>query len=184
MSLDALTHVWDIVGLEPEEKLLLIYVANNIGGLGYSYCPEWVGMGQFISAGYEHAHRVTCQLADKGFIRWGNEADETNHLIWIAYDGPDYPPIYEGETKVRSRRVLALLDRDGPGCRYCDAIPASYHVDHFVPKCLGGPDKLHNLVLSCGPCNMKKSGQHPDAFLANDPELLRLLRSNSEAYKE
>ena len=44
-------------------------------------------------------------------------------------------------------------------CHYCDR-PANSR-DHIVPRRLGGPDALWNLVMSCGPCNMRKKDNWP-----------------------
>ena len=56
----------------------------------------------------------------------------------------------KGWDKVRLQ-VLAAHDYI---CVNCDA-PAT-HVDHIVPKALGGTDELTNLQAMCATCNLKK----------------------------
>lgn len=52
-----------------------------------------------------------------------------------------------------------MLSRDGFRCRYCGATPERVHlqVDHVIPRVLGGPTTMDNLVTACGPCNNGKS---------------------------
>ena len=35
------------------------------------------------------------------------------------------------------------------------------HVDHIVPRCLGGMDGRRNRQLTCDDCNIRKGGKHP-----------------------
>ena len=41
-----------------------------------------------------------------------------------------------------------------------------FTVDHFVPKKLGGTNKIQNLVPSCGGCNNRKRNMLPQNYLA------------------
>lgn len=61
------------------------------------------------------------------------------------------------ENKDRKRR---LLDRDGGNCRWCGINGGwDLQIDHKYPRSMGGGDEDENLVLACGPCNIKKSDQ-------------------------
>jgi 5-methylcytosine-specific restriction endonuclease McrA len=57
------------------------------------------------------------------------------------------------------RRVIER--RAGNRCEYCRAPqPASgvrYHLEHIVPRALGGSDDLENLALACPTCNYYKA---------------------------
>lgn len=44
-------------------------------------------------------------------------------------------------------------------CAYCPR-PAE-HIDHFMPRALGGQDDFPNLLPSCAPCNWSKNDMHP-----------------------
>lgn len=52
-----------------------------------------------------------------------------------------------------------VLTRDGYRCRYCgaDAKSVSLHIDHVLPRSVGGKDELGNLVTACADCNHGKS---------------------------
>lgn len=56
----------------------------------------------------------------------------------------------------------AVLERDGRICRYCrKAIGprTRYHLDHVVPRSLGGRTTVDNLVVACMPCNHTKGSK-------------------------
>lgn len=60
---------------------------------------------------------------------------------------------------VSKRLRFAVLQRDAFRCRYCGttAAESELHVDHVVPRALGGTDEPDNLVTSCHSCNSGKS---------------------------
>lgn len=61
-------------------------------------------------------------------------------------------------SKVRVTLREDIYRRDCGLCRYC-AIRLTREqatVDHVVPVSKGGRSTLHNLVLACSPCNLRK----------------------------
>lgn len=60
-----------------------------------------------------------------------------------------------GSTWAWRKLRAACLARDGYKCVWCGA-PAS-HADHLIPKSMGGPDALPNLVAACPPCNYARA---------------------------
>lgn len=56
-----------------------------------------------------------------------------------------------------------IASRDGWKCWLCgDALtPSTATVDHRIPLSLGGTSDVHNLFLSCGPCNNEKGRSLP-----------------------
>ncbi len=67
----------------------------------------------------------------------------------------------------------AVWNMTGGRCTYCgskldakkDTELAKFHVDHVVPKSMGGPDSLTNYVPSCDTCNIVKSNNHVLKFI-------------------
>lgn len=53
----------------------------------------------------------------------------------------------------------AVIERDGPACAYCGALPDVPHIDHVVPLASGGTNSLDNLTVACGPCNKSKGAK-------------------------
>lgn len=59
-----------------------------------------------------------------------------------------------------------VFSRDGFRCRYCGRGPTQgvlLEADHVVPRAVGGPDVLDNLVTACWDCNRGKSAKPVDA---------------------
>ncbi|GAW29381.1 HNH endonuclease [Carboxydocella sp. ULO1] len=56
-----------------------------------------------------------------------------------------------------------VLERDGFRCAYCGRSPSEHgitlHVDHVIPKSLGGSDLMNNLITACMECNEGKSNR-------------------------
>lgn len=68
-----------------------------------------------------------------------------------------------GDPRVR----LALMRREGGRCYYCfgPLNEKTLTIDHVVPFCAGGRDRLDNLVACCFPCNVAKGGGTAEEFL-------------------
>lgn len=53
-------------------------------------------------------------------------------------------------------------------CYWCGCkCPKKWHLDHYVPMSKGGLHAISNLVISCGPCNFRKSAKDPYEFAAS-----------------
>ncbi|MBK1780415.1 HNH endonuclease [Advenella sp. WQ 585] len=72
-----------------------------------------------------------------------------------------------------------LLEKWGRKCVYCDATQTPLQIEHLQPRARGGSNRISNLALACGPCNLKKAAQPLSTFLAKDP--LRLARIQAQA---
>ena len=58
-----------------------------------------------------------------------------------------------------SRRRREVFARSDGRCHYCAAVlrlDGKWHVEHQMPRALGGGDELPNLVAACAPCNLSK----------------------------
>lgn len=84
----------------------------------------------------------------------------------------------------------AVWGLTGGHCYYCDAAlivgPKQVefddyknimHIDHLVPKSLGGPDHIANYVPSCAPCNITKGNKTYVEFIRDRHPRLRLVVS-------
>lgn len=62
-------------------------------------------------------------------------------------------------TRAESYRPLVVA-RAGGACEYCRFLEAAtgvtFHVEHVVPRALGGATAMSNLALSCPGCNLAK----------------------------
>lgn len=64
-------------------------------------------------------------------------------------------------SKVRSmpKRRKRIFDESHGKCHYCETpltLDGKWHIEHKMPKALGGGNEPSNLVASCVPCNHKK----------------------------
>jgi DNA-binding NtrC family response regulator len=60
----------------------------------------------------------------------------------------------------RTILVKALVTRDGPNCHLCGEpfmLEDQKHIDHVIPRALGGHDVMDNLQLSHVGCNLVKN---------------------------
>jgi hypothetical protein len=66
----------------------------------------------------------------------------------------------------RDRIIATLVSRDGPRCRYCEQLLNVFQmtIEHLTPKSRGGSNRLHNLAISCDPCNNKKGSMNDEEY--------------------
>jgi len=73
-----------------------------------------------------------------------------------------------------------LLEKWHRACAYCGAKEVPLQVEHIYPKALGGSNRVSNLTLACQPCNQKKGSRLIDEFIKDQPELLKLIKSQAK----
>lgn len=59
-----------------------------------------------------------------------------------------------------SRRRREVFERSGGKCFYCSTplkLDGSFHLEHQMPRALGGTDDSMNLVAACASCNLAKA---------------------------
>ena len=76
---------------------------------------------------------------------------------------------------------LAVLERDGYRCTYCNKKKRRMTVDHLHPKSLGGTDRPGNLVAACRDCNKAKCNQTLESFLDGNMAAARQVKRNATA---
>ncbi len=57
-----------------------------------------------------------------------------------------------------------LLNKWNRTCAYCGAKDTPLQIEHITPKARGGSNRVSNLALACGPCNLKKGTQTAEEF--------------------
>lgn len=68
-----------------------------------------------------------------------------------------------GRKIAKRKEIRAALTRAQRGkCAICrERLGADSHLDHIMPKKLGGSNARSNLQLTCPTCNLTKNAQHP-----------------------
>lgn len=77
-------------------------------------------------------------------------------------------PVLERARPV-SRRRREVYSKSMGRCHYCEAplmLDGLWHVEHMLPRALGGADQIGNLVASCAPCNLAKRDRTAIEFVA------------------
>lgn len=67
-----------------------------------------------------------------------------------------------------SKRRRDIFAKSGGCCHYCRAplqLAGPWHIEHMLPRALGGADEIRNLVAACAPCNLAKSDRTAIEFV-------------------
>lgn len=66
----------------------------------------------------------------------------------------------------RSYILSHIIRRDGKQCKGCKISlrHKDMHIDHVIPRCENGPDKISNMQILCKRCNLIK-GAHTMEWL-------------------
>lgn len=66
------------------------------------------------------------------------------------------------DRKSTVRRRAWLMEAQHGRCAICrERLGADTHIDHVMPRALGGSNRRSNLQLTCAPCNLSKGARHP-----------------------
>ncbi|MGQ0727305.1 HNH endonuclease [Acidovorax sp.] len=71
-----------------------------------------------------------------------------------------------------SRRRRAIFEHSMGLCHYCHTpleLFGKWHIEHQLPRALGGGDDALNLVAACVPCNLRKSDSTAIEFVTQGP---------------
>ena len=93
-----------------------------------------------------------------------NDANWEQTRFW-----PDLPVGRAPRPRLISRRQQEVFARSEGRCHYCRtplALDGRWHVEHMVPRALGGEDAASNLVAACAPCNLQKGDRTALEFVA------------------
>jgi len=85
--------------------------------------------------------------------------------LWPEHDLPA-PKLQ----KVVTRRRAEVFRRSDGRCHYCGAalsLDGAWHVEHQMPRALGGDDNPVNLVAACAGCNLEKGDRTALEFVAS-----------------
>src|SRR6266568_1034859 len=118
--------------------------------------------------------RRLCPLAaiSQELVRFDLQAMENPEIAGIAYQ--------QGTLAGYEAREY-LLEKWGRKCCYCGATRLPLQIEHIQCRAKGGSDRISNLCLACGPCNLKKGTVDIQVFLAKKPDLLKRILARARA---
>lgn len=102
----------------------------------------------------------------------GEAANDASYWQQPGLFGIEDLPIPVAKTIPRhvSRRRREIHARTGGRCAYCDTpleVDGHWHVEHQLPRALGGDDRPLNLVAACPACNLAKADRTALEFLSD-----------------
>lgn len=74
----------------------------------------------------------------------------------------------------RAKITRVLMQAQRGRCAYCRSKlePGRFHIDHILPRKLGGSNEHSNLQLTCCECNFEKAAMHPIEYAKSLGRLL------------
>lgn len=107
--------------------------------------------------------------------KWRENNKEARSEYWKKWraENPDKAWLKNQNRRIRKKsgkitkeEISNFLNNSEYICFYCSRdCRESYHLDHFYPLSKGGEHKISNIVMSCPPCNLRKSDKDPYVFL-------------------
>lgn len=94
-----------------------------------------------------------------------NDEEPEQLKIWPEWNEP---VLSQPAAKPVSRRRREIHEKSGGKCHYCSTplrLDGPWHVEHMLPRALGGGEDPLNLVAACVPCNLQKSDRTALEFL-------------------
>lgn len=135
-------------------------------------------------------HRVdTTQAWVKRLCRWAPVTRIASELVRFDMQAMENPEIegaqYQQGTLAGYEVREYLLEKWSRMCAYCDACDVPLQIEHILAKARGGSNRISNLALACGKCNLKKAARSIEEFLAKDPKrLARILAQAKRPLKD
>lgn len=74
-----------------------------------------------------------------------------------------------------------LLEKWERKCVYCGKQDVPLQIEHIDPRANGGSNRISNLCLACGPCNIAKGTKDIRDFLKKKPEVLKKILAQAKA---
>lgn len=111
---------------------------------------------RLISAGAE--------LAQDESFGW-----EQLDLGLIESPTPQTPNVTELSTAMVSRRRREIFTKSAGKCHYCAdplTLDGKWHIEHMMPRAMGGSDDTINLVAACVTCNLRKADRSAIEFVS------------------
>lgn len=124
---------------------------------------EWLSAAAKAKSDLEE-HRVNLVGTGKTpFIEWESDFLESHQIKFRSPNIPRAKP--SGWNLDWDKDQLA---KQSARCFWCGRpLNGRAHRDHIVPLAGGGENDVSNLVMSCPECNLEKSAQHPNKWLAS-----------------
>lgn len=114
------------------------------------------------------AARSLIQASEQLALESQTEGDDEvwQATLWPAEELP--VTVREERRKPVSKRRRDIFAKCRGSCHYCSTplqLAGPWHVEHMLPRALGGLDEVGNLVAACVPCNLSKGDRTAIEFV-------------------
>lgn len=151
----------------PLEKLLLVYLTHRAELQtydGFVYCdPDDAAI--FCQCSVEELIAALDTLRIKGFVRPHDGPDPQDKWLFVRLSLPLTARVDADRKRIKCTpdQVDQIAERDG-GYRCCACGKSGeqeddWHVDHIIPRSVGGADVEANVQLLCPKCNSRKGNR-------------------------
>lgn len=99
-----------------------------------------------------------------------NDESFVQGSLWAEHEMPEPVPGASAPSKPIPRKRREVYERSNGRCHYC-GVPLrieAFHLEHMLPKALGGTDDSWNLTASCQPCNAAKATKTAIQFVTQN----------------
>lgn len=111
----------------------------------------------------------------RNYYEQNKEAAKARATLWRkANKEKGYAAVRARRLKKRDSLKAHLLKVQKGKCVYCNdrLVAGKFHIDHIMPRKLGGSEERSNFQLTCSHCNHTKAAKHPIDFAQSIGRLL------------
>lgn len=163
MPFQAIPIAMQAATTSPLSKLLYIRLTATCDLNQYfCWCRESVlGLAHFSGASREEVRAALLDLHRLRLITWIDPSRADREVLDMTINLPvsDTPADQRRRIKASDDQIALFLARQDDLCATCSADDpgtGGWHVDHVIPRSIGGLDVEENCQVICSTCNLRK----------------------------
>lgn len=127
-----------------------------------------ISMAEDKTTALSHARQLLQATQRLAVMEAANDPQMTQGELWPV-EAFEQPAVRPPNPRPVPRRRADVFAKSGGKCHYCGEVltlDGKWHIEHALPRALGGLDEIGNLFAACAPCNLAKSDRTALEFLA------------------
>lgn len=128
-----------------------------------------ISMADDKTTALSHARQVLQATQRLASMEAANDPAMKQAELWPA-EAFEQPAVRPPSTRPVPRRRADVFAKSGGKCHYCGTaltLDGKWHIEHALPRALGGLDEIGNLFAACAPCNLAKSDRTALEFVTS-----------------
>ncbi len=117
-----------------------------------------ISMAEDKTTALSHARQLLQATQRLAAMEAVSDASTRQAELWPA-EAFEQPAVRPPNSRPMPRRRADVFAKSGGKCHYCGialTLDGKWHVEHALPRALGGLDEIANLFAACVPCNLSK----------------------------